>query len=122
MSHLHNNDDNSVIDKAGMALSHNPTGLLLPGVDPTTHHQAVRLCARDYIENHVFFNDKQFHNHLNHHLLAAFSMGASAPRLQEIFDVNSDYQLPSLALTSDVTITADNFVEHLSKEELYPNF
>ncbi|KAJ1671500.1 hypothetical protein GGF38_000761, partial [Coemansia sp. RSA 25] len=119
---IHNDDDYSVIDKAGMALSHNPTGLLLPGIDQTTHHEAVRLCARDYLENHVFFNEKQYHNHLNHQLLAAFSMGASAARLQEIFDINSSYQLPSRALTSDVTITADNYAEYLAKEEYYPNF
>ncbi|KAJ2110946.1 hypothetical protein IW146_005687, partial [Coemansia sp. RSA 922] len=55
---FYNNDDNSVIDKAGMALSHSPKGLLLPGVDQTTHHEAVRLCARDYLENHTFFNDQ----------------------------------------------------------------
>ncbi|KAJ2864574.1 hypothetical protein GGH94_002850 [Coemansia aciculifera] len=119
---FYNDDDNSVIDKAGMALSHNPKGLLLPGVDLTTHHEAVRLCARDYLENHTFFNDLQYHNHLNHHLLAVFSMGASAKRLQEVFDINSSYQRPSLALASDVTITADNYTKYLSKEEYYPNY
>ncbi|KAJ2036567.1 hypothetical protein GGI01_000290 [Coemansia sp. RSA 376] len=119
---FYNNDDNSVIDKAGMALSHSPKGLLLPGVDQTTHHEAVRLCARDYLENHTFFNDQQYHNHLNHHLLAVFSMGASAKRLQEVFDINNNYQRPSLALASDVTITTDNYTEYLSKEEYYPNY
>ncbi|KAJ2819294.1 hypothetical protein GGI24_004833 [Coemansia furcata] len=119
---LYNNDDNSVIDKAGMALNPSPKGLLLPGVDPTTHHEATRLCARDYLENHAFFNDKQFHNHLNHHLLAAFSLGGSAKRLQEIFDINNSYQRPLSAPASDVTITVDNYTEYLGKEEYYPNY
>ncbi|KAJ2683592.1 hypothetical protein IWW39_005417, partial [Coemansia spiralis] len=115
-------DDYSVIDKAGMALSHNPCGLLLPGVDPTTHREAVRLCARDYLENHIFINDRQFHSHLNHHLLAVYSLGGSTKRLQEIFDINNSYRRPSLAMVDDVTITTDNYTEYLVKEEYYPNF
>ncbi|KAJ1814192.1 hypothetical protein LPJ60_006118 [Coemansia sp. RSA 2675] len=115
-------DDYSVIDKAAMALSHNPRGLLLPGVDPTTHREAVRLCARDYLENHIFINDRQFHSHLNHHILAVYSLGGSTKRLQEIFDINNSYRRPSLAMVDNVTITADNYTEYLVKEEYYPNF
>ncbi|KAJ1997519.1 hypothetical protein GGI04_005370, partial [Coemansia thaxteri] len=116
------NDDYSVIDKAAMVLAHNPVGLTLPGIDHVTHREATRLCARDYLENHVFFNEHRFHNHLNHHLLAAFSMGASPARLQRIFDINKPIQRPALVPCNDVTITPDNFTKYLSDESYYPNF
>ncbi|KAJ2868709.1 hypothetical protein GGI22_000698 [Coemansia erecta] len=117
----HENTDFSVIEKAGMALGHAPSGLLLPGIDRNTEREAVRLCARDYLEHHVFFNDDRFHNHLNHHLLAVFSMGGSAKRLQEIFDGNRSMQRPMMPM-HQVDINAANFSEYLAKEERYPDY
>ncbi|KAJ1796395.1 hypothetical protein LPJ59_003781, partial [Coemansia sp. RSA 2399] len=113
--------DFSVIEKAGMALGHAPSGLLLPGIDRNTEREAVRLCARDYLEHHVFFNDDRFHNHLNHHLLAVFSMGGSAKRLQEIFDGNRTMQRPTMPM-HQTDINAANFTEYLTKEEHYPDY
>lgn len=120
----HSNDDYSVIDKAKMDLGHtaSPYGLLLPGIDAAIKREATRLCARDYLENHVFFNDRHFHNHLNHHLLASFSMGASASRLQEIFDGNKPIQRPFLPPNQDVAITAENYAEYLGQDKYYPEF
>jgi hypothetical protein len=46
-------------------------------------------------QHHVYFNDKEgFHNHLAHHLLAAFSLGAGADRLRAIHAHQSRRQLP----------------------------
>ncbi|KAJ2236222.1 hypothetical protein IWW45_001946 [Coemansia sp. RSA 485] len=114
--------DYSVIEQADMHLGHSSSGLLLPGIDPATRLEASRLCARDVLENHVFFNERQFHNHLIHHLLATFSMGASAERLQQIFDVNKPMQRPSVDCSDKVIITADNIWDHLSQEEYYPGY
>ncbi|KAI9502930.1 hypothetical protein GGI25_003203 [Coemansia spiralis] len=118
----HDNSDYSVIEKAGMSLGHAPAGLLLPGVDSKTHKEATRLCARDYLEHHVFFNDRKLHNHLNHHLLAVYSMGASAERLQGIFDGNRLIQRPSLPTHETITIDATNYINYLSQENYYPDF
>ncbi|KAJ2811650.1 hypothetical protein H4S07_001922 [Coemansia furcata] len=115
-------DDYYVINETRMSLNPSPLGLLMPGIDQTTNREAARLCARDYLENHAFYNDKQFHNHLNHQLLAVYSLGGSVKRLQEIFDINNSYQRPFPARVSDVTITSKNYTEYLSKEEYYANF
>ncbi|KAJ2195571.1 hypothetical protein IW144_003384 [Coemansia sp. RSA 522] len=117
----HDNTDYTVTDKAKMTLDHAPAGLYLPGIDETTHKEAVRLCARDFLEHHVFFNDRGFHNHLNHHLLSVFSLGAPAKRLQEVFDQNKEILLPSHS-PMDVDITTENFTEHFSNERCYPNY
>ncbi|KAJ2552640.1 hypothetical protein EV175_003238 [Coemansia sp. RSA 1933] len=117
----HDDTDYGVIEKAGMAFGHSPSGLLLPGIDKTTEREAIRLCARDYLEHHVYWNEAQFHNHLNNHLLAVFSMGASPKRLQEIFDGNRTMQRPTMPL-HETEINASNFTEFLTKEENYPRF
>ncbi|KAJ1666362.1 hypothetical protein EV178_002318 [Coemansia sp. RSA 1646] len=117
----HENTDYSVIEKASMSLGHAPSGLLLPGIDKNTEKEATRLCARDYLEHHVFFNNYRFHNHLNHHLLAVFSMGGSAKRLQEIFDGNRIIQRPTMPM-HQVEINATNYTEYLAKEEHYPDY
>ncbi|KAJ2679767.1 hypothetical protein GGI25_001218 [Coemansia spiralis] len=115
----HDNSDFSVIEKAGMSLGHAPAGLLLPGIDGEIHKEATCLCARDYLEHHVFFNNIKFHNHLNHHLLAAYSMGASVERLQEIFDGNRLIQRSSLSTHEAITIDATNYINYLSQEKYY---
>ncbi|KAJ2849601.1 hypothetical protein IWW36_002498 [Coemansia brasiliensis] len=120
--HTHDDSDYSIIDQAGMSLNHAPSGLYLPGIDSTTHREAVRLCARDYLEHHVFFNHRGFHNHLNHHLLAVFTLGAPTTRLQEIFDLQKGMQRPSYSLESEVDINDENFAQYFSDERHYPNF
>ncbi|KAJ2558686.1 hypothetical protein EV175_000679 [Coemansia sp. RSA 1933] len=104
-----------------MAFGHSPSGLLLPGIDRATEREAVHLCARDYLEHHVFFGKYNFHNHLNHQLLAVFSMGGSPKRLQEIFDGNKAIQRPTMPM-HETRINASNFTEFLPKEKNYPDF
>ncbi|KAJ1832683.1 hypothetical protein LPJ63_003354 [Coemansia sp. RSA 2711] len=120
--HSHDDSDYSVVDRARMTLGHAPAGLYLPGIDGATRREATRLCARDYLEHHVFFNNRGFHNHLNHHLLAVFALGAPVKRLQDIFDLHKGMQRPSYSLESDVQITADNLADYVSDERHYPNF
>ncbi|KAJ2800146.1 hypothetical protein H4R20_004169 [Coemansia guatemalensis] len=115
----HDNADYSVIEKTKMSLGHASAGLLLSGVDATTRKEATRLCARDHLEHHVFFDPRGFHNHLNHHLLAVFSLGGSAERLQTIFDLNKTIERPLASFSNDVVITADNYRDHLGDELCY---
>ncbi|KAJ1735488.1 hypothetical protein LPJ61_000514 [Coemansia biformis] len=119
---LYDNSDTSVAGKAGMALGRSPSGLRLPGIDATTRGEATRLCARDFLEHHVFFNDRGFHNHLNHHLLAVFAMGASAERMQTIFDLNKTMQRSQAAYNDGADITAENYTEYLGTERCYAGY
>ncbi|KAJ6462261.1 hypothetical protein C8R47DRAFT_924075, partial [Mycena vitilis] len=44
------------------------------------------LLHKDYVSHHCFFNDLGFHNHLPHHLVAAYDMGAPPTLLKQIYE------------------------------------
>lgn len=55
-----------------------------------------------------------------HHLLAAYSFGASKEKIQHIFDIHAKDQRP--LPPSIGTFTRENFKEHLGKAEAYTSF
>lgn len=59
-------------------------------------------------------------SHLIHHLLAAYSLGASKEKLQEIFDDHAKDQRPMPP--SNGEITPANFKEHLGVRKSYSSF
>jgi hypothetical protein len=61
-----------------------------------------------------------FHSHLIHHLLAAYSLGASKEKLQEIFDVHAKDQRPLPPSIGE--ITRENYKDQLGKQEAYTSF
>ncbi|KAJ1957650.1 hypothetical protein EC988_000718 [Linderina pennispora] len=118
----HDNSDYSVIEETGMKLGKAPRALRVTDIGDSTLREAERLCARDYLEHHIFFNHMQFHNHNIHHLLASLSLGASQERLQDIYDKNVPMQRPLPDPVAGVVITKDNWHEYIGKEEYYTNF
>ncbi|KLO05052.1 hypothetical protein SCHPADRAFT_947215 [Schizopora paradoxa] len=75
-------------------------------------------CLKDNHEKfHVFFNDRGFHNHTSHHLLAIFALGATGKVIESAYDRNAEIQRP--AYDSPMSITESNFFEHLGKEDNY---
>ncbi|KAI0372204.1 hypothetical protein BV20DRAFT_1050960 [Pilatotrama ljubarskyi] len=63
--------------------------LNLPGPTYETKGTIERLLEEDRERHHCFWGRIGFHNHLSHHLLAAYDLGAPAALLQKIFDVES---------------------------------
>lgn len=94
--------------------------LVVPGVSPEAALVSEQLLSRNHKEFHCFFNDKGFHNHLIHHLLAAYSLGASKEKLQEIFDSHAKDQRP--IPPANVEIPRKNFSEHLGDREAYSSY
>jgi hypothetical protein len=73
---------------------------------------ALQKCLKENHEKfHIFFNDRGFHNHTSHHLLAIWALGASAPLIEAAYKINAEYQ--RLATVSPEDITSDNFYDHL---------
>ncbi|KAG2230873.1 hypothetical protein BDF21DRAFT_386191 [Thamnidium elegans] len=91
-----------------------------PGISPETALLSEQLLNRNNKEFHCFFNDRKFHNHLIHHLLAAYSLGASKEKIQEIFDDHAKDQRP--IPPSVGKITRENYKEYLGKAESYTSF
>ncbi|KAI1438843.1 HypA protein [Xylaria sp. CBS 124048] len=56
----------------------------------------TQLLQSDLEKHHCFFNNKGFHNHISHHLLALYGIGGSAEQLQKGYDDNDHYQRTSV--------------------------
>lgn len=94
---------------------------VLPGIGSKSRSTVDRLLKTNHDQFDVFFNDKKFHNHLTHHVLAAYSFGANEERLEEIYQRHASYQRkipPSL----DVTLTRDNYKDYLGQSKAYANY
>ncbi|CAE7123720.1 unnamed protein product [Rhizoctonia solani] len=87
------------------------------GITPESTAALRRLLIENHKRFHIFFNDKGFHNHLTHHLFAAYGIGAPAHVLQRVFDDHASYQRP--AYQSPEPITHENWKEHLGNENFY---
>ncbi|KIJ21190.1 hypothetical protein PAXINDRAFT_6963 [Paxillus involutus ATCC 200175] len=102
----------------------NPGLVNIPGCDPEAHEVAESLLEQDRRSHHCFFNSRGGHNHLSHHVLAAYDLGAPASVLQAIYDAESARQRPidvdKDATLDQVRITPDNFREHLGEGRYYP--
>ncbi|CAE6416500.1 unnamed protein product [Rhizoctonia solani] len=82
-----------------------------PGITPESTATLRKLLSEDHKNFHGF------HNHLSHHLLAAYALGSPAHVLQGIYDNHSSYQRP--AYQSPESINRDNWTKHLGDEDFY---
>ncbi|KAE8553234.1 hypothetical protein EYB25_004616 [Talaromyces marneffei] len=97
--------------------SHNPR-------EDSAKHTS-ELLQRDMKEHHIFFNEKKFHNHIVHHLLTLFSLGASPKEIQDAYDRGNSYQRTAYPVDNNVVhaiIEKSTFKDYLGKEEHYSNF
>ncbi|KAF9877039.1 hypothetical protein CkaCkLH20_05305 [Colletotrichum karsti] len=69
--------------------------------DPTSAEKASKLLQEDLVKFDMFFEPPR-HNHIVHHIIAAYALGASPGQLQRAFDVNAAYQRPCLPHNEDV--------------------
>lgn len=79
----------------------------------------IKLIRKDADHHHLFFNDKGFHNHLVHQLLADYSLGADRPRLEKAYDDNALYQRPKKPPKSDFVW---NSLQCLGNEDYYTSY
>ncbi|EIW75301.1 hypothetical protein CONPUDRAFT_159426 [Coniophora puteana RWD-64-598 SS2] len=101
----------------------------VPGRTPDAQTLTEHLLAQDREKNHCFFNDRGFHNHLSHHILAAYDLGATGKLMQAIFDTEQETQRPRELPVSKgkeakapEKITPQNFSQFLGKEEYYTSY
>lgn len=93
--------------------------------DATASTEVSRLMQKNRDDHHVFFNDFGFHDHIAHHMLSLWALGASPKQMQYHYDRNSTYQRsPELGTnkTSDEVATVDGFMKSLGKHGQYSKF
>lgn len=94
----------------------NPLTVRFPGITSETQKVVLELLEKNHKEYDIYFDAKGYHNHFVHHVLSAYSLGASVELLREIFNDNyATYQRPMPP--SKVKITRENWTEHLGKIE-----
>ncbi|MCJ1380737.1 hypothetical protein MMC17_003845 [Xylographa soralifera] len=54
--------------------------------------KASELLQENHDNHHIFFNKSGFHNHIAHHLLTIYALGASPEIIQDQYDRNASYQ------------------------------
>ncbi|KAF4583951.1 hypothetical protein EYR40_002449 [Pleurotus pulmonarius] len=90
------------------------------GISPQTTTALRETLQANHEKWHVFFNDRRFHNHGAHAIIAAWVLGADADIIRAVYQHSADYQRP--AFKSPTPITAQNFSEHLGKGEYYNSY
>ncbi|KAJ7122352.1 hypothetical protein C8R44DRAFT_876649 [Mycena epipterygia] len=96
-----------------------------PGLihSPSTHASAKvleELLHKDYVAHHCFFNDRGFHNHLPHHLVAAYDMGAPPALLRLIYEDEARVLRPVDRQGED--ITESNWTTRLGERPAYGSY
>ncbi|KIM42122.1 hypothetical protein M413DRAFT_409215 [Hebeloma cylindrosporum] len=98
--------------------------LNLPGITAASKKLTEDLLLKDAEDHHGFFRASGFHNHLSHHILAAYDMGATPHHLQHVYDKEAAYQRPRVLEEKDksIVVNKDNWVQYLGNQSAYGAF
>ncbi|CAO1626099.1 unnamed protein product [Parajaminaea phylloscopi] len=104
-------------------------GHTFPPWSPESARAASKYLDLNHHTYHAFFNDKNFHNHLVHHLLAALQLGAQPDEFPAIYDHSLGSLDPKWKLNKKPTpqdgldtVTDQNWTQHLGKRKYYWNY
>ncbi|KAG6048549.1 hypothetical protein E4U39_007270 [Claviceps sp. Clav50 group G5] len=78
------------------------TGLWQAEQDEETAAKVTELLQQDFEKHHVFFNARGFHNHITHHLLTLYGLGAPISALKTAYDANEHYQQKAIPVKHSV--------------------
>ncbi|KAJ7101270.1 hypothetical protein B0H15DRAFT_927127 [Mycena belliarum] len=103
-----------------------PKAPIQPGLVrvPTTYAatEALRdLLRHDFVSHHCFFNDQGFHNHVGHHLVSAYDLGAPPALLKRIYEA-TDYLRPLDFYGPWEEITEKNWTTRLGDRTAYASY
>ena|ERR1700754_1145058 len=96
--------------------------LNLPGATLASKKLVEELLATDHEKHHCYFRSIGFHNHLSHHILAAYDLGASPELLKAIYADEQSIQRPIMLDQDDGVlqpgkITLKNWKEYLGEQK-----
>ncbi|KEF63694.1 uncharacterized protein A1O9_01672 [Exophiala aquamarina CBS 119918] len=96
-----------------------------PEITSESGKVASQLLQENHDRYHMYFNPSGFHNHIAHHLLTIYALGATPGELNEAFDHNKGYQRPLPAvqdrIVEDMT-DREKFKQYLGKERYFHDY
>ncbi|CDO71498.1 hypothetical protein BN946_scf184909.g92 [Trametes cinnabarina] len=104
--------------------------LKLPGSNLDTKRTVERLLEEDRQKHHCFWGRVGFHNHLSHHILAAYDLGAPSALLQKIYDEEGKDPWDMYILNRkggtienlEEEISVQNWTKFLGDGKFYPSY
>ncbi|KAF8804705.1 hypothetical protein BYT27DRAFT_7259180 [Phlegmacium glaucopus] len=98
--------------------------LHFPGISYTSKKVTEDLLLKDAEVHHCFFRASGFHNHLSHHLLAVYDLGASAGHIQKIYEDEARAQRPIILESKDesIVVSKENWTQYLENQSAYGAF
>jgi len=97
----------------------------VPNLQPSAAQSASSLLQRNHQDFHIYFNNDGFHNHIGHHIMTLFALGADSKTLEKMFNANSGYQRPALKANPDIVrelADAKTFKEYLNDENHHADY
>ncbi|KAL9084314.1 MAG: hypothetical protein Q9165_008142 [Trypethelium subeluteriae] len=106
----------------------NPGELLelsVPRLHLDAAQKASELLSENHEKFHIFFNQSGFHNHIVHHLLTVYALGAPPSTIEKMYRDNTNYQRNMMQ--SDIAVVrelydAGNWKKYLADEKHYHDF
>ncbi|KAF5371285.1 hypothetical protein D9758_004168 [Tetrapyrgos nigripes] len=98
--------------------------LNLPRPSPTSKTVAENLLLKDAQSFHCYFRSAGLHNHLGHHILAAYDLGVTPGHLQKIYDDEAKTQRPIIPEETgkDIVVDSENWIQYLGNASAYAAF
>ncbi|KAG9062155.1 hypothetical protein KI688_006487 [Linnemannia hyalina] len=94
--------------------------LALPGITKLARETVAELLQENHNKHHCFFNEKGFHNHLVHAVLASYSLGANPERLRAIYKSHAVEQRPIGFIKKN--FTAFDWKSEVGNQEFYASY
>ncbi|KAK0234931.1 hypothetical protein EDD85DRAFT_841103 [Armillaria nabsnona] len=90
---------------------------IVPGIDAESTLSLQNILRDNHEKWHVFFNNIRFHNHITHHVLAIWALGANKKTIEAVYQEYVPMQRP--AIKSPNNISSENFTTHLGDDQYY---
>ncbi|KAE8355767.1 hypothetical protein BDV28DRAFT_128338 [Aspergillus coremiiformis] len=106
-------------------LSTSNPGIFSVGAREDAARVAGEVLQDNLEKYHIYFNDSGFHNHIVHHILTMFTLGASPNEIKAAYERDKSYQRPALPTNESVVQSLYDqaqFKNCLGKRENYPHF
>lgn len=109
-----------------LELTTNDTGVFRgPVINAESAKTASQILQENHDKYHIFFKSDGFHNHIAHHILSIYALGATKQEIQKAYDMNQDYQRPQYPVKDDVVRDMRDeatFAKYLGQEKYFSDY
>lgn len=107
-------------------LSTDSTGVFRgPVIKAESARTATQVLQENHDRYHIFFNSDGFHNHIAHHVLTIYALGATTQEIGKAYEINKDYQRPQEPVEEKIVRKMSekgNFAKYLGQEGFFHNY